>query len=53
MTAVLLKWLDPSLESADGGRKLPSAKPAAELTNSEHSRRRATIAVAHFEPTCH
>ena len=29
MAAVLMKWLDPPLESADGGRKLQPAKPAA------------------------
>jgi hypothetical protein len=29
MTGALIKWLDPSVESADGVRKIPAFKPAA------------------------
>ena len=51
MTAVLVKWLDPPLESADGVRKLSPAKPAAALIETEQFSPHATIAVARPEQT--
>jgi hypothetical protein len=54
MTAVVMKWLDPQLQSADGGRNLPTAEPAAPRIDTEHhSARRATIVIAHPEPPPH
>lgn len=50
MTAAVMKWLDPSLERANGGRNLPPATPAAPRIEAEHSPGRATIAIAHPEP---
>jgi uncharacterized protein len=50
MTAVLIKWLDPSMESAAGIRKLPPTKPALPLIETDHLPRQATIAIAHPEP---
>src|SRR5579862_5606133 len=49
MEAVMMMWLDSPLESADGGRKLQPAKPAAPRIEIEHSQQRATIAIAHSE----
>lgn len=49
MAAVMMKWLDPPLESADGGRKLQPTKPAAPRIEIEHSQQPATIAIAHPE----
>ena len=49
MTGILMKWLDPSMERADGARKLPPAKPTAPLNETEHLPGRATVAAAHPE----
>jgi hypothetical protein len=46
MTAAVMKWLDPSLESADGARIMAPAKPAP----SDHSPSRTTIADARPKP---
>jgi uncharacterized protein len=46
MTSVLMKWLDPSVESADDTRKVPDHKPAAPLIENQQLAQRATIAVA-------
>jgi hypothetical protein len=46
MTAAVMKWLDPSLESADGARMLAPAKPAT----SDDSPSRTTIADARPKP---
>ena len=46
MTTVLMKWLDPSLDNANGTHKPPVAKPAAPVPESEHLPR---LAVAHPE----
>jgi hypothetical protein len=53
MTGVLIEWLDPSSESAHGVRELPPANAAGPLHGTEPLPRRATIAVAHPEPTRH
>jgi uncharacterized protein len=53
MMGVLMKWLDPSMESADGVPKLPSAKPPAPLIDTENSPRPETVAVARPEPSRH
>jgi hypothetical protein len=53
MTAVLMKWLDPQVESADNMRTLPPAMPATPLIETEHLPRQVTIAAAHPEPTRH
>jgi hypothetical protein len=50
MTAALMKWLDPSLDSADGMRKLPPAKPAAPLIQPQQL---PQLVVAHSKPTDH
>jgi hypothetical protein len=47
MTTILMKWLDPSVESADGTRKVPVLQPAAPLIENQQLAQRATIAVAH------
>ena len=36
MTGILMKWLDPSVESAEGVRKLPPATPSAPQNETEH-----------------
>ena len=46
MTTVLMKWLDPSLDNANGTRKPPAAKPAPPVAETEHLPR---LAVAHPE----
>jgi len=52
MTAVLMKWLDPSLERADGGgRVLPPVKAAAPAAETERSPQRATVAASNPEPS--
>lgn len=51
MTSALLKWLDPSLDSAATVPNLPSDNLAAPLMEARHSPRQATIAAAHTEPT--
>jgi uncharacterized protein len=51
MTAVLLKWLDPSSKTAEGVRAWPPAKPAAPLIKTQHLPQPATFAAAHPEPT--
>jgi len=53
MTGALMKWLDPSAESAHGVRELPPAKPAASLSETEPLPWRETIAVADPEPSRH
>ncbi len=53
MMGVLMKWLDPSMESADGVRKLPPAKPSAPLIETENLPRPETVAVARPEPPRH
>jgi hypothetical protein len=53
MTTDLMKWLDPSQESANDERKPAPARPAAPRIESERSPGRPTIAVAHSEPTRH
>jgi hypothetical protein len=55
MTAVLMKWLDPQVESADNVRTFPPppAKRAAPLIEAEHLPRQTTIAAAHPEPNGH
>jgi hypothetical protein len=50
MTAVLIKWLDPTSESAAGIRKVAPAKSALPLIETEHLPRQTTIAIAHPEP---
>jgi len=47
MTAVLMKWLDPSLETADRVREVPPGNHAAPMVGTEQMPRRATIASAH------
>jgi hypothetical protein len=51
MTGILLKWLDPSLESAAGVSKLPPAAPSAPQDETEHLPGPATVAVVHPEPS--
>ena len=51
MTAVLMKWLDPALERANGVREGPSGKQTAPIIGTEDLPRRATIAIAHPGPT--
>ena len=51
MTGALIKWLDPSAESADSVRKVPPFKPAAPMIETQHLPERPTIADAHPEPT--
>jgi uncharacterized protein len=51
MTGILLKWLDPSLERAEGDSKPPPAAPSAPLNETEHSPERTTVAIAHPEPS--
>jgi hypothetical protein len=46
MTTVLMKWLDPSLDKANGIRKPPTAKPATPVVETERLQR---LAVAHPE----
>jgi hypothetical protein len=53
MAAVLMKWLDPPMESADGITKLPTFKPAVPALETGHLPRPATIAAAHPEPPRH
>ena len=53
MTGALMKWLDPSSESARGVRELPPARPAAPLNETEPLPWRETIAVAQPGPTRH
>jgi uncharacterized protein len=53
MTGALIKWLDPSSESAQGIRELPPAKSAASLSETEPLRWRATIADARPESSRH
>jgi hypothetical protein len=53
MTTILIKWLDPPVESADGTRKLLPAKPADSLTETDHLPQHATIAFVNPEPTRH
>jgi hypothetical protein len=47
MTTVLMKWLDPSVESADGTRKGPALKPAAPPIENQQLALRTTMTVAH------
>jgi hypothetical protein len=51
MTGALIKWLDPSVEGADGVRNVPLFKPVAPMIETRHLPRRPTIADAHPEPT--
>jgi len=53
MAAVLMKWLDPPLESADGVNTVPPVKPAVPAIETGHLPGRATIAAAHPEPPRH
>ncbi len=50
MTAILMKWLDPPPERADGLRALQPVKPAAPQAGTDHVPQRATFAAAHPEP---
>jgi hypothetical protein len=50
MTAVLMKWLDPSLQSAEGLRKMPPAQPSAPLSQLQQLSR---LAVADPESAHH
>jgi hypothetical protein len=50
MTGALIKWLDPSGESADSVRKVPPFKPAVPMIEAQHLPHRPTIADAHPEP---
>jgi hypothetical protein len=51
MTGALIKWLDPSVESAHSVRKVPAFKPAAPMIEAQNVPKRPTIADAHPEPT--
>lgn len=48
MTAALIKWLDPSLDTADGTPRQGTAQPAAPLLQHQ---RLPPLVVAHSEPT--
>jgi hypothetical protein len=50
MTAALIKWLDPSSDSADGTRRQQTAQPAAPLVQHQLL---PPLVVAHSEPTHH
>jgi hypothetical protein len=50
MTTVLMKWLDPSVASADGTPNSPAHQPAAHFLVNQQLARHATVGIGHREP---